>query len=172
MKYCTFALLGPALLTVVFSTITSPVLADDKPALSALTWMDKAYLDRQRALIEDITKFEYGAPLRRNASDLRSLSRIIEGQLVNQTETKQQQALGVALGDIFTTELKMHWQVYDDADGKSLAVCMPKTTHCLFPVTMISKRMRLGAKPNVNKLFERGKDLMKPYVPRVPYSPK
>lgn len=144
--------------------------------LTDLKWVDEGYLTRQRALVEDITKMEFGSRLRKNRGDIRLLQRIIDTDQINQTQTKEQQALGVVLGDIFVEELKMEWRVYEDlnqhgnAYNKSRAVCLRNTTHCLFPVTMLSKRMKLGVKPNVLKMFERGEELMKPFMPRLPYS--
>ncbi len=150
--------------------------ANDEFQLSNLKWVDEGYLTRQRSLVEEITKMEFGSRLRKNMGDVRLLQRIIDTDQINQTQTKEQQALGVVLGDVFVTELNMQWRVYEDLNdhgnpyNKSRAVCLKNTTHCLFPITMLSKRMKLGVKPNALEMFKRGKSLMAPYMPRLPYS--
>lgn len=144
--------------------------ATQSPFIEELRWVDNGYLARQRQSIDEITRGEFGSRLRGDKGDLRLLARILEEGLVNQTEKQKLQAMGVVLGDVFANELKMQWQVYRDADGKSRAVCLPEAQQCLFPVTMISKRMEVGVKPDVYELYERGVELIKPHLPKLPYS--
>lgn len=158
--------------TLVIFISTSAVAQTSAPEITELRWVDEGQLQRQRGLVEELTKMEFGAPLRGNRSDLRSLDRIIENDYVSQVDIEMQQALGVVLGDVFVQELGLAWVVYKDAEGESRATCIPNTEHCLFPVTMLSKRMRLGVKPQASAMFERGKELLEPYFPRLPYTVK
>lgn len=160
MKYLSFVLLV---------LIYIPAHASDA-RLSELRWVDTGFLERQRALIDDMVRSQYGAILRQDKSDLRLLARIINDELINRTEIQKLQAMGVVLGDIYVNELSVNWMVYEDEVGKSRAVCVPDTHHCLFPITTISKRAQLGAKPDVNALYERGVELLQPYLPKTPYS--
>lgn len=140
------------------------------PIIEEPAWIDNGHLDRQRQIIDEISRSEFGRPVRRDLSDLTVLERIVENELVNQTETQKLQAMGVVLGDIYVTELNMQWRVYIDGKGKSRAVCLPATTHCLFPVTMISRRAEAGIEPNIRRIYEDGVGLMRPYIPKLPYS--
>ena len=142
------------------------------PEITPLEPVDENQLQHHRDIIEEITKMEFGSKLRRDKSDLRYLTRIIAGDYIKPAETLKQLALGVVLGDIFVKELGLEWQNYKDSDGTSRATCLPKTTHCLFPVTMFAKRMRLGAKPTAEQMFEHGSEILEPYLPRLPYSAK
>lgn len=140
------------------------------PEIEQLRWVDNGYLDRQRNLIDEMGRAEFGVRLRKNIDDLRLLQRIMDEGLINQTQKVQQQAMGVVLGDIYVNELGLEWRVYRDDEGKSRAVCLPKTTHCLFPITMISKRASLGAKPDIRALYQRGVSLIEDHLPKLPYS--
>lgn len=140
------------------------------PVIEELRWVDTGHLERQRGLIDEIGRSEFGARVRQDISDLRLLQRIMDEGLINQTQTQALQAMGVVLGDIYVAELGLQWRVYCDEEGKSRAVCVPDTSHCLFPVTMISKRASLGVKPNIRELYERGVSLIKEHLPKLPYS--
>ncbi len=145
---------------------------DPAPIIEDLAWVDNGYLDRQRQLIDEISRSEFGRPLRRDLSDLTVLERIVANELVNRTETQKLQAMGVVLGDIYVAELNMQWRVYNDRKGKSRAICLPNTRHCLFPVTMISRRAEAGSKLDIRRIYDRGLELMRPYIPKLPYSVK
>ena len=138
--------------------------------IEELRWVDNGYLERQRNVIDEIGRTEFGTRVRKNYSDLRLLQRIMDEDLINQTQKPQLQAMGVVLGDVYVTELGLEWRVYRDEDGKSRAVCLPKTSYCLFPITMISKRATLGVKPNIRELYEHGVSLIEDYLPKTPYS--
>lgn len=149
---------------------SGPAFGADEPQLSELVWVDKGYLSGQREIVDDIGRREFGTRVRGDKSDLRLLQRILDNGLVNQTELVKQQALGVVLGDIYVNELNLQWRVYLDREGKSRAVCMPETSHCLFPITMISKRASLGAKVDVAHLYDRGVSFLEAHIPKLPYS--
>lgn len=157
-------LLGGSALAQTSAQSSAPLVIED------LRWVDSGYLERQRALIDEIGRSEFGSRVRKDISDLRLLQRIFDRDLVNQTELVKQQAMGVVLGDIYVTELGLEWKVYKDQEGKSRAVCVPRTQHCLFPITMISKRASLGVKPDIRALYEKGIFLIESHLPKVPYS--
>jgi hypothetical protein len=140
------------------------------PVIEELRWVDNGYLERQRALIDEIGRSEFGTRVRKDISDLRLLQRIMDADLVNQTQLVEQQAMGVVLGDVYVNELGLEWRVYQDQEGKSRAVCIPNSSHCLFPITMISKRASLGVKPDIRGLYDRGISLIKEHLPKLPYS--
>lgn len=154
----------------LFLILLLSVSALAEPRIESLRWVDEGFLERQRKVIDGMTRSEFGVPLRRNRSDLQLLNRIIERELINRFETEKLQAMGVVLGDIYVTELGLQWMMYEDREGISRVVCVPEVKECLFPVTMISKRVALGAKPDVEALYERGRELISPYLPKRAYS--
>jgi Domain of unknown function (DUF3806) len=155
------------LLTLSISIDAAP---KEEIIISDLKWVDSGHLERQRALVDEISRLNFGARIRKDKGDLKSLQRIIDEELVNQTEKQKLQALGVVLGDIYVHELGLEWKVYLDSQGKSRATCLKGTEYCLFPVTMISKRAQLGVKPNVTELYEKGVRDIEAYLPKLPYS--
>lgn len=155
---------------LALTALNSNAAPGDEIVLQELQWVDNGFLERQRALVDEIARGEFGTRLRGNKADLSVLQRIMDNGLVNQTEEQKLQALGVALGDVFATELGLEWKVYLDAQGKSRATCLKGTKHCLFPVTMIAKRARLGVTPSVQELFNKGESYLAEFQPRLPYS--
>lgn len=162
------------ILLIIFTSLICGISfaqsSKDGPVLEELRWVDNGYLERQRAVIDEIGRSEFGTRVRKDIGDLRLLQRIIDEGLINQTQRQQLQAMGVVLGDVYVNELGLEWRVYKDAEGKSRAVCIPKTTHCLFPITMISKRASLGVKPNIRELYDKGISLIADHLPKLPYS--
>lgn len=144
--------------------------SESQPVIEDLRWVDEGYLQRQREMIDEMARFEFGQRIRGDIGDIRTINRILEKGLIGVTEKQKLQALGVVLGDVYVNELKMQWRVYQDHEGKSRAVCLPKTQHCLFPITMISRRIEAGASLDANDIYEKGVNLIKPYIPKLPYS--
>ena len=157
-----FKLSSVSILFITFNCFAGPY--DDGPSVEELKWVDEGYLTRQRELVDELSRLKFGERIRGNISDLETLQRILDAELVNQTETKKLQALGVVLGDVFTSELKMQWRVYTDEDGKSRAVCIKESIDCIFPITMISKRVEIGVIPDVKGLYEKAANALKPLL--------
>lgn len=162
------------LLLIIFTSLMCGISfaqsSKEGPVLEELRWVDNGYLERQRNVVDEIGRSEFGTRVRKDIGDLRLLQRIIDEGLINQTQRQQLQAMGVVLGDVYVNELGLEWRVYKDEEGKSRAVCVPKTSHCLFPITMISKRASLGVKPNVRELYDKGISLIADHLPKLPYS--
>ena len=53
--------------------------------------------------------------------------------------------------------------------GRSRALCVKQTSSCLFPVTMLSRRMKVGTKPDVKKIYNEAILLMQKHLPKLPY---
>lgn len=145
-----------------------PALADSSP-VSDLGWTDKQYMASQVANIEELVRNEFGGQLHQSKSDLEYLQRIINRGLIEKTDSRRQQALGMVLGNVLAKETGMGWFVYEDSDGRSRALCVPKTEHCLFPVTMLSRRMAVGLYPDVNKIYSEALEMVTPVLPQNPY---
>ncbi len=136
-----------------------------------LNWMNNTFLDKQRLHADQLIRSNFGRQLRQNRADLALIQRVIDEEIVDLDDEESLQALGTALGDVFAREhRKLNWKVYEDELAASHAVCLDDSQHCLFPITMLSRRVKVGLKPNVEQVFEASLSSIKPYFPHVPYS--
>ena len=176
MKY-----IRPFLLTILFvaaygaadPNIAVEVYGADNqfPKITDLNWLNQNFLDQQRKRVDDMSRTHFGQQIRRNKSDLRTLQRLIDSGAVKGSDKIELQALGVVLGDVFVAETKgLQWRVYEDELGKSHAVCLEGTKNCLFPITMLSRRLEAGVAPEVNDVYQKGLMDMSPFLPKKPYS--
>lgn len=135
-----------------------------------LNWLETQQNARQIEIIDELGRLKLGQPVRGNKDDLELLQRIIHMGLVPQDDEYTQQAMGVVLGDVLVRELGLQWKSYTDRIGESRATCAPNSKECLFPVTMLSRRMKVGLLPNVQKLFDETSVMIAPHLPRNPYA--
>lgn len=141
------------------------------PIIRPLNWLNSSYLEKQRRTIDNLARREIGRQTHGNKSDIATLQRIVNRSLIEADNKEHLQALGVVLGDIYVDEYRfLLWMVYEDEQGPSHAVCLKDTEHCLFPVTMLSRRLAVGLKPQVIDIYNKGLNLMKPHFPHIPFS--
>ncbi|GAA6169510.1 DUF3806 domain-containing protein [Sessilibacter corallicola] len=162
-------LVGFALLC--FTQISLAQFGDEKvwPKIEELGWLDNQHLNNQRASVNELAKLKLGDSIRGNKSDLDVLQRIIDARLIASDERVKLQALGVIIGDQFQREFNLVWRIYEDQAGRSRAVCFKDTEHCLFPITMLSRRMEVGLQPNVKKIYDETAEALQPLLPKLPY---
>ncbi len=163
-----FRLLAPALIAIL--SIQSAQAEKQWPQVSDMRWTEKRQLDSQREWVENLTKEKLGQQIRQTPDDLETLQRIIHRGLIKKEQSYQLQSLGVVLGDLFVKELGLEWRIYQDEKGRSRATCAPNTQECLFPITMLSRRMEVGLMPDVQKIYTEAGDMIKPHLPELPYS--
>ena len=139
--------------------------------IKELGWMDKNRMDQETTKINELTQTKLGTPLRRDLSDLSTLQRIVDKELVATDNFELQQARGVVLGNVMLADFPntLEWKIYEDELGRSRALCARKTNDCLFPVTMLSRRMEVGTKPNVRKIYDDALLRMEKHLPKLPY---
>lgn len=168
-------------ITITFSSMALPSLAqsdfrlhkDDVifPLVRDINWMNSTYLEKQRRRVDNLARSDLGRQLHGNMSDIATLQRIVDRELIANDNKEMLQALGVALGDVYVAENKnLHWMVYEDAQGPSHAICLKDTKHCIFAITMLSRRMAVGVKPNVQEIYTKGLNLIKPFFEKLPFS--
>ncbi|TVZ39151.1 uncharacterized protein DUF3806 [Alteromonadaceae bacterium 2753L.S.0a.02] len=153
--------------------VASKVLAQHKggPEIRPLNWLNENFLERQRTSVNELVATHFGQRLHDNKDDLALLQRVVNEELIAPKDTLQLQALGVVLGDVFVKEIKQfQWFIYEDELGATQAVCIKDTPHCLFPITMLSRRMEVGLKPDVNKIFQSAITDLADYLPKTPYT--
>lgn len=142
-----------------------------KVIIRDLNWMNENFLEKQRSLADQLTRNHFGRQLRGDRSDLAVLQRLVSSGALKDADKQTLQAIGASLGDIFSAEHRqLNWKVYEDDKGPSHAVCLEATEHCIFPITMISRRMEAGLTPSINDIFEKNMAAIKAYIPRLPYS--
>ena len=139
------------------------------PEIRDLNWLNNTFLNKQRNRIDAITRSNFGRPIRKNKSDIIALQRTIDEELIDIEDTETLQALGVVLGDVYIHENDLfEWKVYEDGHA-SHAICLKNSEVCLFPITMLSRRIEAGTKPNVDTIYKKGLKLIEPHLPRKPF---
>lgn len=139
--------------------------------IKELDWMDKNRMEQEVSKVNELGQTKLGTPLRNNLDDLAMLQRIIDKELVAASNYEIQQAMGVVLGNIMLADFPntFDWKIYEDDLGRSRALCVRKTSDCLFPTTMLSRRMEIGVKPDVRKVYDDALQLMEKHLPKLPY---
>ena len=167
--------------TVLLCTYSLPVFAQNNqatlfakeeafPKVLELNWLNEQFLIKQRKRVETLSRSKLGTPLQTGEQNLPILQRIINESLIEPEDTEALQALGVVLGDAYDAKHRdLEWRVYHDELGKSHAICVINTKHCLFPITMLSRRISAGISPNVDKIFNENFNLLKPHLSRLPF---
>src|SRR5690606_11345513 len=72
--------------------------------ITNLSWTDESFLSAQRARVDELTRVRLGTPIRGDKSDLATVQRIIDRDLIGRDDALMQQALGVILGDLLVRE--------------------------------------------------------------------
>lgn len=158
------------LLAIVFSLAATASQAQEA-SISDLAWLDRNQMKQQEARIDELARTRLGSRVRGDKSDLETLQKIIDRELIDRDDRLTLQALGVVLGNVMAREVKeLEWKVYEDDKGRSKALCVKnQDKKCLFPITMLSRRMEVGLKPNVEKVYRDALSLAEPYLPKAPY---
>lgn len=140
--------------------------------ISALNPLDRQYMDAQRAALNELTLRYYGGRCCRSQTELDYLQRLLNDGHVKGDQTKELQAMGVALGDLLATELDMQWVVYEDIKGRSRALRLGETENYLFPVTMIARRYSAGDKTPVTDIYKSAYEAIETVRPPLPFQPQ
>lgn len=138
-------------------------------SISDLSWTDKQYMSAQLASVDELVRSEMGAQIHGTLNDLEVLQRVVSRNLVDRSDTQTQQALGLVLGNVIANQTGMQWVTYKDEAGRSRALCVENTEHCLFPMTMLSRRMAVGLYPDVKKIYQEAMEMVTPLINRSPY---
>lgn len=172
LKYCSNGRLGQLSIVAILCTVLSLSVSaqDDDLSIKDLGWIDQSHLQKQIDSIDEITRRHFGGGLHGSKQDLRLVQRIIDRSLIKRDDRIKLQALGAVLGQVLVNEEKLVWQNYEDRRGKSRAVCVPNTQHCLFPVTMLSRRMEVGLMPRVDDVYKNAMAKIVEFIPKSPYN--
>jgi hypothetical protein len=150
--------------------LASPATLAQEVTIEDLAWMDRNHMAQQVQRVDDLARTRVGSQIREDLSDLTTLQRIVDRELVDQDDRLTLQALGAVLGNVMAAEVdELEWKVYEDNRGRSRALCVEGTEECLFPITMLSRRMEVGLKPDVRQVYKDALALIEPYLPELPY---
>jgi hypothetical protein len=117
--------------------------------------LDLAYMQQQTDSIDEIAARQLGRRLQQSQSDLSLLQTILERQLIKPDDDAGLQAMGIALGNVLAAQHDLDWVIYLDERGRSRALSIGPEQQCLFPSTMISRRVKAGAEVNVQALYDK-----------------
>ncbi len=152
---------------------TQPAVIEQKKdiQITELKWMDKNRMEQEATKINELVQTKLGTPIRKNLGDLATLQRIVDKELVAKENYELQQAMGVILGNVMLADFPntLEWKIYEDNLGRSRALCVRNTNDCLFPVTMLSRRMEVGTKPDVRKIYDDALLRVEKHLPKLPY---
>lgn len=139
--------------------------------IEELDWIDKKHMEEEILNINTLVQSKLGVVIRRDLTDLTSLQRIIDNKLVKSDDYKTLQAMGVVLGNVMQADFPtaLEWKVYSDDLGRSRALCVHNTKNCLFPVTMLQRRIESGIHPDVKKIYHDSILTMEKHLPQLPY---
>jgi len=124
------------------------------PKFSELSGEDRTRLEQQRAIVAAAAKQRYGTPmLEKTVADLPVLQRLIDDKVFSKTQTYELQSLGVAFGDVLTSELPLRWVMVTDEFGTDPTLRYKGTTVQINALTMISKRIDKDQTVNLSELL-------------------
>lgn len=150
--------------------LAGPVSAQDRVWISELSELDRRYMNQQRTDIDDIARRQLGQGFSgQKDRDLDLLQRMLDRELVRPDQTREQQAMGLILGDLLAQELGMHWVVYEDQQGRSRALRYRETDNYLFPMTMISRRQEVANQTSVHDIYQQAVEAITRYREPLPF---
>lgn len=156
------------MLAMLLSCVTTA--ADVPLTISEPTYLDKQYMSKQRAELDDLARVNLGRQFNHSKNnDLGILQSLLDRKLVRAEQKQQLQGMGVIMGDLFAREFNMHWVIYEDKLGRSRALRYQQTDSYLFPMTMISSRREVDNIATVAAIYQRAADIIKPQLPKLPF---
>lgn len=133
--------------------------------ISPLLRMDEQALEKRVESIDKLVRLKLGNQFHGDLTDIVLLQRIIDENLIAKDDSAMMQSAGVVLGNVMVEELGLDWMVYEDRLGRSRALCANNTSNCLFPVTMLSRRLEVNAPVDVQKIYDDAVATIDPYLP-------
>ena len=141
-----------------------------QPDISELSYVDKQYMSQQREILADLVARNFGRQFNgARDNDLELLQRLLDQNLVRAEQIRELQAMGVIMGDLLAAELKLHWVIYEDRQGRSRALRDGTTDSYLFPITMISRRWAVDNHTPVQQIYQKAQDIVTTRRPALPF---
>jgi hypothetical protein len=143
-----------------------PIVIED------MEWVDKSRLEKEIISISEFAKSKMGAVFYGDLRDLDTIQQLIDRGFVKNDDAETQAALGLIMARVFLADfpLTLEWKIYRDHLGRSRALCSKGTRECIFPITLLIRRMQVGTHPNVKKIYYETVESMAKFLPSIPYS--
>jgi len=130
-----------------------------EPKFTELSAEDTARLEQQRAVVLAAARGRYETlALTRTRSDLPVLQKLIDDRAFNKAQTYELQCLGVAFGDVLTSELPLRWVMVTDEFGTDPTLRFKQTTLQVNALTIISKRIERDEQVSVQWLLDQTRE--------------
>ena len=127
---------------------------DDEGKITEFENSDEDYLQKQYERIQDIVNSELSGRFNGDkAHDLELLQKLIDSRAIKRDQHRELQAMGVVLGKTLAKEFELRWVVFRDSVGRSRALQIDETKRVVFPMTMISRRLEVDARTNVQEIY-------------------
>jgi hypothetical protein len=137
--------------------------AQPPATVAPLALGDEQYLEQQRRTVRELAALHLGRSVTgQKVRDLETLQLMLDQGVVGTDDARQLQALGVVMGDLLAGELDMHWVIYTDGAGRSRALQLGDSMNFLFPITMISRRVKADVEVRVADVYARAVAEMAP----------
>jgi hypothetical protein len=144
-------------------------LAQQPARFEELSKLDLAFMDEQRALLNNMAAINLGRRFGGERDrDLDLLQTLLDRRLVRPDQTRELQAMGIIMGDLLSDEFNLRWVVLRDNVGRSRALRYLESDFLLFPVTMISRRWEAGDQTPVAEIYRKASDIVTS-SPDLPY---
>lgn len=151
---CTQRTFATSLLLALSLLLTIVTAQAEEFIVRPLTKIDKDYLALHTDRLDELIRRHYGRQLQGNPeNDLELLQLVADSKLIPQDDTPLLQAMGYILGDLLREKYQLRWVVYIDKLGRTRALEEPRTKTYIFPTTLISRRLAVGATADVKKIY-------------------
>lgn len=163
----TFATRQLLVLITAFFFLALPVAtaAEEQYLVKPFREIDRDYISQGLQRVDNLLSRHFGVYLSGDTQlDLSYLQRLLDEQRVDSDDLQTLQGMGVALGEVLRKERYLKWVRYIDPEGASRALQLTHEDYYVFPITLISRRASVGAKVDVQVLFQRALNNIDAYI--------
>ena len=154
-------------LITAFFFLALPVAtaAEEQYLVKPFREIDRDYISQGLQRVDNLLSRHFGVYLSGDTQlDLSYLQRLLDEQRVDSDDLQTLQGMGVALGEVLRKERYLKWVRYIDPEGASRALQLTHEDYYVFPITLISRRASVGAKVDVQVLFQRALNNIDAYI--------
>lgn len=157
--------IGLCSLAMAQSTTQTPLIIED------LEWVDRSRMEKELVDINQFAQSKIGRKFNGNLDDLDIAQQLVDRGFIKNDDQDRQGQLGLVIANVFLADfpLTLEWKVYRDHLGRSRALCVKNTQECIFPITLLVRRMQVGTKPDVKKIYYDTVEGMAKHLPQQPY---
>lgn len=148
-----------------FSALPVATAAEEQYLVKPFRKIDRDYISQGLQRVDHLLSRHFGVYLSGDTQlDLGYLQRLLDEQRVDSDDLQTLQGMGIALGEVLRRERYLKWVRYIDPVGASRALQLTHEDYYVFPITLISRRVSVGAKVDIQELFQRALDNIDSYI--------